>query len=99
MYSTWPCPLHDGGMADEMVMGADTRRKRRVLIVAPLLDEANKFRHQLAEIMRRLDVLGLDSFLPDLPGCNESLQAHEHQTIEHWRTFGAQCSPTANNEQ
>ena len=86
MYATWPCPLHDGGMADEMVMGADARRKRRVLIVAPLLDEANKFRHQLAEIMRRLDALGLDSFLPDLPGCNESLQAHAHQTIEHWRT-------------
>lgn len=85
MYATWPCPMPEGGTGEEMVMGLDAGRERRVLIVAPLFEEANKFRHQLAEIMRRLDVWGIDSFLPDLPGCNESLAPHSAQTIAHWR--------------
>lgn len=89
MYATWPCPMPDGGTGEEMVMGFDKGRERRVLFVAPLFEEANKFRHQLAEIMRRLDALGIDSFLPDLPGCNESLALHSEQTIAHWRGCAA----------
>lgn len=77
--------MPEGGTGEEIVMGFDTDRERRVLIVAPLFEEANKFRHQLAEIMRRLDDLRIDSFLPDLPGCNESLAPHSVQTIAHWR--------------
>lgn len=36
------------------------------------------------EVMRRLDATGIDSFLPDLPGCNESLQTLDQQLPSHW---------------
>ena len=37
--------------------------------------------------MRRLDGAGIDCFLPDLPGCNESLQPLEVQTPEDWQDY------------
>lgn len=37
------------------------------------------------EVMRRLDASGIDGFLPDLPGCNESLAPLEIQTLAGWR--------------
>jgi len=63
----------------------DQRRARRVLILPALFDEANKLRHFTVEIMRLLDAEGIDSMLPDLPGCNESLAPLDRQTIETWR--------------
>ncbi|OZA91462.1 MAG: hypothetical protein B7X57_10205 [Erythrobacter sp. 34-65-8] len=59
-------------------------RPRRLLVLPALFDEANKLRRQTAEVMHRLDLSGIDSVLPDLPGCNESLQPLEQQTLEHW---------------
>ncbi|MEX0342344.1 MAG: hypothetical protein AB3N06_07145 [Erythrobacter sp.] len=85
MYATWPCPLPDGTAGEEMVLGFDRRRKKRLLVVPPLFDEANKFRHQLVEIMRRLDASGIDCFLPDLPGCNESTAPAANQSIAQWQ--------------
>ncbi|MBX7499841.1 hypothetical protein K3181_00110 [Qipengyuania sp. YG27] len=85
MYASWPCPQPDGSPGEEMVLGFDKARQKRLLIAAPLFDEANKFRHQAFEIMRRLDAKGIDSFLPDLPGCNESLAPHSDQSIARWR--------------
>lgn len=85
MYSTWPCPMQDGRTGEEMALGFDGRRERRLLVIPPLFDEANKFRHQLFEIMRRLDARGIDCFLPDLPGCNESLAPLDKQSLAHWR--------------
>ena len=35
--------------------------------------------------MARLDASGIDSFLPDLPGCNESVEPLEMQTLTGWR--------------
>lgn len=35
--------------------------------------------------MRLLDLAGVDSFLPDLPGCNESNAPLETQTLAGWR--------------
>ncbi len=85
MYASWPCPQPDGSPGEEMVLGFDKARQKRLLIVAPLFDEANKFRHQAFEIMRLLDAKGIDCFLPDLPGCNESLAPHGDQSIARWR--------------
>ena len=51
-----------------------------------LFDEANRMRRFTVEVMRRLDGAGVDSFLPDLPGCGESLQPLERQTPSIWRT-------------
>ncbi len=85
MYTMWPCPSPDGGTAEEMMLGHDRGRQSRLLIIAPLLDEHNKFRRQIAEIMRLLDELGVDCFCPDLPACNESLAAQDRQTLAGWR--------------
>ncbi len=81
----WPCPLPDGGQAEEMALTFDQLRRWRLLIVPALFDEANRMRRFTVEVMRRLDNAGVDSFLPDLPGCNESLQPLEVQTPEAWR--------------
>lgn len=85
MFSTWHAPLPQGGTAEELLVSFDRARARRVLILPPWLDEANKLRRFTHQVMRRLDSAGIDSFLPDLPGCNESLVPLESQTLEGWR--------------
>lgn len=84
MIARWPSP---GG--DEYALAFDRGRPARLLILPPLFDEANKTRHLLAEVMRRLDGAGIDCFLPDLPGCNESLAPLEAQTLTGWREAAA----------
>jgi hypothetical protein len=76
----WPCP---GG--DEFALAVDRGRLFRVLIVPPLFAEMNRTRRLLAATMRALDGHGIDSFLPDLPGTNESLQALASQSMNSWR--------------
>ena len=78
--ATWPGPE-----GDEYVLAFDRSRAARLLVLPPLFDEANKTRHLLAEVMRRLDGAGIDCFLPDLPGCNESLVPLETRTLAGWR--------------
>lgn len=86
---TWPCPTSavasDRDTVDEFAMACDRARAARLLIVPALFDEANRMRRFTIELMRRLDVAGIDSFLPDLPGTNESLQALNGVTVEHWQ--------------
>lgn len=75
-------PLH--GPA-ETALACDRGRKARLLVIPALFDEANKLRRLTVEVMRRLDRAGVDCFLPDLPGCNESTAPLEIQTPESWR--------------
>ena len=56
-----------------------------MLIVPPLFEEMNRTRRMLVEMQRQLDALGVDSMLPDLPGCNESPQAFSAQSLGSWR--------------
>jgi hypothetical protein len=77
--------LPDGGSAGEYALTFDKGREKRLLIVPALFDEANRMRRFTVEVMRRLDGAGIDSALPDLPGCNESLQPLEAQTPVTWR--------------
>lgn len=87
MIFTWNIPAHDGGSAgEEMLLAFDRGRTARVLICPAWFDEANKLRRFTVEVMRRLDMAGIDSFLPDLPGCNESLVALQKQTLDGWRS-------------
>lgn len=84
MPATWPCP-GPAGIADEHAVAFDRRRAVRVLIVPPLFEEMNRTRRMLIETQRLLDDLGVDSMLPDLPGCNESPQAFCAQSLGSWR--------------
>jgi hypothetical protein len=78
--ASWPGPA-----GDEYALAFDRSRAARLLLLPALFDEANKTRHFLSEVMRRLDGAGIDCFLPDLPGCNESPAPLESQTLAGWR--------------
>ena len=85
MIAAWPCP----GVGDEYALAYDRGRARRVLVLPALFDESNKLRHFTADVVRRLDAARIDAFLPDLPGCNESLAPLEGQTLTAWRDAAA----------
>ncbi len=70
---TWTFPLGGGAISDEFALTFARQREYRLLIVPALFDEANRMRRLTVEVMRRLDAAGIDSVLPDLPGCNDSL--------------------------
>jgi len=83
---TWNHPAPDGGPpSEELLVAFDRGRKARVLVCPAWFDEANKLRRFTLEVMRRLDAAGIDSLLPDLPGCNESLAPLENETLASWR--------------
>jgi hypothetical protein len=83
--ASYPCPLPGGAEAHEQALTFDRRRNRRLLIAPALFDEANRMRRLTVEVMRRLDKSGIDCFLPDLPGCNESTQDLALVEPEDWR--------------
>ncbi|MFC4255913.1 hypothetical protein ACFOWT_10860 [Croceibacterium xixiisoli] len=66
-------------------MTFDRGRVIRVLVLPALFEEANKLRHFTVATMRLLDQQGIDCFLPDLPGCNESLAPLQTQTLTGWQ--------------
>lgn len=84
MLATWPCPA-SAGILQEMAVAFDRGRPQRLLIVPALFEEMNRTRRFLAETQRALDAAGVDSFLPDLPGCNESPQVFSAQSLGSWR--------------
>ena len=71
---------------EEYALAFDRARARRVLVLPALFDEANKLRHFTVAVMRLLDAAGVDSFLPDLPGCNESSAPLGAQSLVGWRS-------------
>ena len=74
---------------DEYCPGIDpdaSKAVRRILLVAPLFDEMNRTRRVLATTMRALAEKGIASFLPDLPGTNESSADLVDQDISHWQS-------------
>jgi hypothetical protein len=80
----WPFPAIDGPTT-KAARVFDRGRVHRLLIVPPLFEEMNRTRRLLVETMRRLDAAGIDCVLPDLPGCNESVQPFEAQSLTTWR--------------
>lgn len=89
MITAWP--QASGG--EEYAVAIDRGRERRLLVIPALFDEANKTRRLIVETLRRLDGSGIDSFLPDLPGWNESLAPLQEQTLAGWRD-AAQAAAT-----
>lgn len=84
MIATWQATLPDGKTSEELLVSFDQGREWRILILPGWFDEANKLRRFTLQLMRALDEAGVDSFLPDLPGCNESLVPLEAQTLAGW---------------
>jgi hypothetical protein len=74
-----------GPGGDEYALAFDRGRERRLLVLPALFDEGNKLRHFTVEVLRRIDASGIAAFLPDLPGCNESLAPLERQSLAGWR--------------
>lgn len=88
MIFTWNNPAEGGAEGgEELCVGFDRGRPVRVLVLPAWFDEANKLRRFTLEVMRRLDAAGIDTLLPDLPGCNESLAPTENQTFAGWCSF------------
>ncbi len=85
MISTWTISGADGATGEELLVAFDKARAMRVLVCPAWFDEANKLRRFTIEVMRRLDKAGIDSFLPDLPGCNDSLAPLAPQTLASWK--------------
>ena len=82
---SYSCPLPGGAAASEYALIFDAGRRERVLIAPALFDEGHKLRRFTVEVMRRLDGAGIDCFLPDLPGLNESGQDLALIEPEDWR--------------
>lgn len=85
MISTWNALGPDANSHEELMVSFDENRKVRVLVLPALFDEANLMRRFTLQMMRALDGRGIDSFLPDLPGCNESVAPLDSQTLAFWR--------------
>ena len=85
MIGTRPAPAGPGPASEEYAVRFDEGRERRVLVLPAFFDEANKLRHFTVATMRLLAQEDIDSFLPDLPGCNESVAPLVEQDIESWR--------------
>ncbi len=84
MIGTWPCPAADQATVQEYAVTFDSGQAKRLLIVPALFDEANRLRRLTVEVMRRLDGASIDTFLPDLPGCNESLTGLSQLALADW---------------
>ncbi|MFC3214323.1 alpha/beta hydrolase family protein [Novosphingobium panipatense] len=95
--ASWSYPLPAGGIREEFAICCDASGPVRLLIVPALFEEGNKLRRLTVRVMRNLADAGIDTFLPDLPGCNESLQDLAQQEPADWldaamaaaRHFGA----------
>jgi hypothetical protein len=75
-----------GGHEEQVLGFGDMNATRKILIIPPLFDEMNRVRRMLVVAMRNLAARGVASFLPDLPGCNESLALMPEQDLECWRS-------------
>ena len=76
----------------ELCLRLGARSFRRVMLVPPLFDEMNRMRKMLVDVMRLLEPLKVGSFLPDLPGTNESLTALEQVTLSDWQNAIKACA-------
>ena len=74
-----------GGQQEQVLGFGDQDAARKILIIPPLFDEMNRVRRMLVGAMRDLATCGVATYLPDLPGCNESLALMPEQDLAIWR--------------
>jgi hypothetical protein len=73
------------GQAENTLCFGNRTAPKRLLIIPPLFDEMNRARRMLVSAMRALAERDICCFLPDLPGCNESLASLPVQDLAIWR--------------
>ena len=83
---------HPPGGGEELCLAFDRGEAARLIVLPAWFDEANKLRHFTVEVMRRLHAAGWAAFLPDLPGCNESLAPFQAQDLETWRGAASEAA-------
>jgi hypothetical protein len=74
-----------GGHEEQVLGFGDMNATRKILIIPPLFDEMNRVRRMIVVAMRDLAARGVATFLPDLPGANDSLALMPEQDLECWR--------------
>ena len=62
-----------------------------ILVLPPLFEELNRTRALLASVMRDLGRRGYRCWLPDLPGCGESMRPLEQCGWADWRAAARDC--------
>jgi hypothetical protein len=73
------------GGADEFCLTAGPEISAcKILILLPLFEEMNRMRRVVVRTMRHLAEHGIQSYLPDLPGCNESKAPLDTQDLVGW---------------
>lgn len=77
---------------EELCLCHAAQSSRRVMLVPPLFDEMNRMRKLLVDVMRSLETLEVGSFLPDLPGTNESLITLEQVRLSDWQEALQACA-------
>jgi len=83
---------YEFGDRKELCLCAASRASRRVLLVPPLFDEMNRMRRMLVDVMQSLACLQVCSFLPDLPGTNESLVTLDQVSLADWQDAIQACA-------
>lgn len=73
------------GHAENCVAIGNPDALRKILIIPPLFDEMNRIRRVIVSAMQILSDRNILSFLPDLPGTNESLTPLKTQDLASWR--------------
>lgn len=81
----WPGPRVENPFGHDYAFGFCSGKIECLLIVPALFEEANRTRRMVVETMRQLQPHGIDAVLPDLPGCNESLDDFSAQSLDSWR--------------
>lgn len=76
----------------ELCLCNGTPSAPRVLLVPPLFDEMNRMRRMLVDVMQSLESLQICSFLPDLPGTNESLVTLDQVSLTDWQGAIQACA-------
>lgn len=80
---------YSAGIGDEWMMLRGPREGLRVLILAPLLNEANQCRAMTVDLARHLARAGVGSAIPDLPGTGESVHPLANVRWSDWRHAAA----------
>ncbi len=76
---------------DEYCLRAGSEYKTQILLIPPLFDEMNRTRRMIVDVMRLLANRGVGTFLPDLPGTNESLLPQQDVSLKIWQEALESC--------